>query len=137
MSSVDVVEFSEGSFSPDDESSDVSSGGELEKVKSGNMDGFDSRDVSKGSQEWDIGPTVDNKRSSSGSESSVSVFSVSSSDLDSVGNLLDIGKGANVLEEFHSLFSSLDSFDGVINNKREFRDLINSVASGLNQGEDS
>ena len=136
MSAEDAVELVESSFSPDAESSDVSSGGELEEVESGNMDGFNSGDVSKSSDQRDIGTTVDDKRSSSSSVSSISIFSVSGSAFDSVSNLLDIGKSTNVLEELNSFLSSLDSFSGVVNNEREFWDLVDSVSSCLNQGQD-
>ncbi len=39
------------SNSPDDESTDVSAGGQLEEVKVGNVDGVNARDVTEGAGE--------------------------------------------------------------------------------------
>lgn len=136
MGSVNVIEFLEGSFGPDAESTDVSSRGELEEVESGDMDGLNSRNVPQSSDEGDVGTAVDDERSLSGSESSVSVFSVSGSDLDGAGDLLDITEGSDVLEELDGVLGSLDGFSGVVNDKWEFGNLVNSVSSGLDQGED-
>lgn len=80
MSSEDVVKFSESTFSPDAESSDVSSWSELEKIKSANVDGLNTGNVSKSSNKWDILSTINDKWTSSGSVSSVSKFSKTSSD---------------------------------------------------------
>ena len=115
----------------------MSSGGELEEVESRNMNGFNTGNVSQSSDKWDIGTAVDDKRSSSGSESSVSIFSVSGSNFNSISNFLNICESSNMLKEFDSFFCSLDSFSRVINNQWEFRDLVNSVSSSLNQRKDS
>lgn len=136
VSSVDAVELLESTLSPDDESSDVSSGGELEEVESGDVDGLDTGDVPEGSDQGHISAAIDNKRSSSGSVPSVSVFAVSSSDLDSVSNLLDITESSDVLKELDGLLGPLDGLGTVVDDEGEFGDLVNSVSSGLHQGED-
>lgn len=80
VSSEDLVETLEGIFSPNDESSDVSSWGKLEKVESADVDDFNAWDVSQSLDEWDVLSTVNDQWSSSGSVSSVSLFSSSGSD---------------------------------------------------------
>ena len=132
-----IVEFLEGRFSPDDESSDVTSGGQLEEVESADVSNFNSGDVSQSLDQRNVSSTVDDKRSASASVSSVSKFSLSSSDLDGVDDFLDISPSSNILQESNSLLGSLDLFGGVRHNEREFRDGINSVSSGLNEGKDS
>lgn len=136
IGSEDVVELFEGSFSPDDESSDVPSWCELEEVKSADMSNFDSWNVSEGLDEGDIGSAVDNKRTSSGSVSSVSKLSFSCSNLDSVNDFLDISVSSDISQESDGFLSSFDLFSVVVDDQGEFWDAIDSVSSGLNQGED-
>lgn len=131
--SEDLVQLLESSFSPDDESSDVSSWGKLEEVKSADMSNFNSGNVSKSLNEGDIGTTVDNQRSSSGSVSSVSELSFSSSNLDGVNNLLNISPGTGISKELNGLFSSFNLFNLVADDERKFGDVINSVSSSLNK----
>lgn len=137
VSSKDVVKLLEGTFGPDDESSDMTSWGQLKEVKSADMSDFDSGDVSESLDEGNIGTAVDDQRSSSGSVSSVSVFSFSSSDLDGINDFLDIGPGTNVLKESNGFLGSFDLFGGVSDNQGEFGDVVNSVSSGLDQGKNN
>lgn len=137
VGSENVVEFLEGIFSPDDESSDVSSWGKLEKVESADVSDFNTWNVSQSLEKWDVLSAVDDQRSSSGSVSSVSLFSSSSSDLAGINNLLDISPSTDVLQESDGFSGSFNFFDSVVNDQWEFWDLINSVSSGLNQWEDS
>lgn len=137
VGSEDIVEFLEGTFGPDDESADVASGGQLEEVESADVSDFDSGDVSQGLDEGNIGTAVDDQGSSSGSVSSVSVFSFSGSDLDGVNDLLDIRPGTDILEESDGFLGSFDFFGGIGDDQGEFGDVVNSVSSGLDQGEDS
>jgi len=135
--SEDVVQLLEGRFSPDKESSDVSSRGELEKVESADVSDFNTRNVSEGFNERDISSTVDDQRSSSASVSSVSEFSFSGSDFNSVNNFLNISPGSDVLEESDGFFSSFDFLSSIRNDQGEFGDVANSVTSGLDKREDS
>ena len=111
MGSENVVQFSEGAFSPDDESSDVSSGGELEEIESADVNSLNTGDVSQGSDKRNVLSTVDDKWSSSGSVSSVSEFTETSSNLDGVGNFLDIIESSDISQESNGFFSSFNSFD--------------------------
>ena len=136
VGSEDVVEFLEGALGPDDKSADMSSGGELEEVESADVSDFDSGDVSECLDEGDVGSAVDDQRSSSGSVSSVSEFSLSGSDLDGVDDFLDISPGSDVSEESHGFLGAFDFLSGIGHNEREFGDGIDSVSSGLDERED-
>lgn len=137
VSSEDVVKLLEGAFGPDDESSDVSSGGELKEVQSADVGDLNSGDVSKGLDQGDVGTAVDDQRSSSASVSSVSELSAASSDLDGINDLLDISPSSSILEESDGLSGAFDLFSGVSDNEGEFGDSVNSVSSGLDKREDS
>ena len=137
MSSENVVQFSEGAFSPDDESSDMSSGGELEEIESADVNSLNTGDVSQGSDKRNVLSTVDNKWSSSGSVSSVSEFTETSSNLDGVGNFLDIIESSDISKESDGFFSSFNSFDCIVNDEWEFWNLVESVSSCLDKWEDS
>lgn len=137
VGSEDVVEFLEGTLGPYDESSNVTSGGQLEKVESADVSDLNSGNVSQSLDEGNISSTVDNQRSSSGSVSSVSELSFSGSDLDGVNDLLDIRPSSDILEESNGLLSSFDFFGGIGDDQGEFGDVVDSVSSGLNQGKDN
>lgn len=108
VGSENVVKFSESIFSPDDESSDVSSWGKLEKVKSADVSDFNAWDVSQGLDEWNVLSTVDNQWSSSGSVSSVSDLSSTGSDSFSINNLLNIVPGTDEFQESNGFSGSFD-----------------------------
>lgn len=108
VGSENVVEFLEGIFSPDDESSDVSSWGKLEKVKSADVSDFNTWDVSQGLEEWDVLSTVDDQWSSSGSVSSVSELSSSGSDSFGIDDLLNVVPGTNEFQESDGFSGSFD-----------------------------
>lgn len=118
VSSEDSVELLEGTFSPDDKTTNVTSWGQLKKVQSADMSNLNSWNVSKSLDERNISSTVDNKRSSARSVSSISQLTLSSSNLDSVDDLLDISPGTSVSKESNSLFSAFDFLSSVANNKR-------------------
>lgn len=136
-SSENIVQLLEGSLSPDDESSDVSSWGKLEEIKSADMSNFNSGNVSKSFNEGNISTTVDNQRSSSGSVSSVSELSFSSSNFNGVDNLLNISPGSSISKELNGFFGSFNLLNLVANNEGKFGNVINSVSSGLNKRKDS
>lgn len=137
LGSEDSVELLEGAFSPDDESSNVASRGELEEIESADVGDFNSGDVSEGLDEGDVGSTVDDEGTAAGSVSSVSELSLSGSDLDGVDDLLDISPGSGISEEPHGFLGALNLLGGVADNEGEFWDVVDSVTSGLDEGEDS
>jgi len=126
-----VIKGFKSILSPDDESSDVSSWSELEKVESGDVNDFNTWDVSQGLDEWDVLSAIDDQWSSSGSVPSISLFSSTGSNSGGVDDLLNVVPGTDELQESNSFSSSFNLFNSVFNNQWEFWDLINSVSSGL------
>ena len=76
---VNLLQLLAGRLSPDDESSDVSSWGKLEKVESADVSDFNTWNVSQCFKKWDVVSFINNQWSSSGSISSVSKFSLAGS----------------------------------------------------------
>lgn len=83
-----MVESLEGGPGPDDESSEVTSGGQLEEVQSVDVAGLNSGDVSGSLGDESVFVGEDNKGALSGLVSSVSIFSLSGPDFPGFSNLL-------------------------------------------------
>jgi len=138
LSSVDRVQLLKSISGPDDESSEVSSWGELKNIESVNIAEFNSWQVSQSLDHGAVICVVNNQRSSSLSVSSVSGFSLTVSKGHGLNNLLNIGVSIEGLEESNSLGGFVDSVNGlVVNNQRNFRNIINVVSSGHNQSGNS
>jgi len=90
VSTEKFVEGLEGGFSPDDESSEVTTGSELLKVKSVDVGDFNTGEVSNSSEEGDVFVAVDKEGTSSESVSLVSELTLTRSNNLSVGNSFNI-----------------------------------------------
>lgn len=136
-SSVDIVQSSDGAFSPDAESAEVTSGSEVSDVESVDVEEVNTGDVSDGSGKSLALVVTDNQRTSSVLESSVSELALASSDLsgesDSVDVLIDLESG----EKINGFLGSGDLVDSVIEDERELWDTHNSVTSSENEGSHS
>lgn len=137
VASEDVVEGLESRFSPDDESTEVTTGGELSEVKSVDVGDFNTGDVSDGSDEGGVFIVVDEKGTSSESVSSVSELTLTSSDGSGVGDSFNIFVGTESLQESNNVSGLFNTFDLVINDQRKVGDVVDSVTSGENEGSDS
>jgi len=135
--SEDFVEAGEGGLSPDDESSEVTTWGELLEVKSGDVADIDSWDVSDSSEEVDVFVGVDEKRASSDLESLISDLSNSWSEGFVVGNSFNIFPGTDLLKKSDDVLGLLDSFDLVVNNAWDVGDLGDLVASSKDEWSNS
>ncbi len=102
-----------------------------------NVGGLNTGNVSESLGEFNILVGVHNERASLNSVSSVSEFSLSGSQGLSVTNALDIGVGTDSLKELNGILGLLVAFESIINNEREFGDILNSVTPGGDQGEES
>lgn len=135
LAAEDAVQLLEGALSPDDETADVASGGELEQVESADVSDFNAGDVAERLDEGHIGTAVDNERSSARAVSSVSQLSLSGAHLDGVDDLLDIGPGTGVSEEPDGFLGAFDFLGGVADDEGEFGEVVDSVSAGLDEGE--
>lgn len=126
--SEDGVESSEGRLGVDNESTEVTSGSELQDVESVDVANIDTLDVSSGLGNRVI-IVVDNEGTLSHDISRVSVFAFTSSDFAGALDLIEIvinTKLGEDLEEVGCLLGGRES----INDKRELSDGINGVSSG-------
>jgi len=137
VSTEKFIEGLESRFSPDDESSEVTTGSELSKVKSVNVSDFNTGKVSNSSEESDVLVAVDKEGSSSESVSSVSELTLTRSNNLSVGNSFNIFVGTESLQESNGILSLFNTFEFIINNQRKIGDILDSVTSGEDQRSDS
>lgn len=124
------IELSESTFTPDNESSDLSTGGKLEEVKSVDVGNFDAWNVSNGLSEFNVFVSDNEKGSFSDGVSFASEFSLSGSDGFGVGDLLDVSVGADSLQELNNLLGFFVTFDFVVKNVGNFSNSLDSVSSG-------
>ena len=96
--SEDTVEGLEGVLGPDNKSAEVTTRGELEEVKSVNVDEVDTGEVSGGSLHILVLLTIDNQRSTSEDISGVSEFALASSHLLGVSGSLHVFASTDALE---------------------------------------
>jgi len=125
----DLVEGLEGRFSPDDESSEVTTRSQLSQVKSVDVADFNTWDVSDGSEEVDVFVVVNKEWASSESVSSVSELTLTSSNSLSVGNSFNIFVGTESLQESDDVSGLFNTFELVIDDQRKVGDSADSVAS--------
>jgi len=132
----EFIKSLEGRFSPDDESSEVTTGSELLKVKSVDVGDFNTGEVSNSSEEGDVFVAVNKEGTSSESVSLVSHLTLTSSDGLGVGNSFNIFVGTDSLQESNGILSLFDTFDLVIDNQRKHGDVLDSVTSGEDKRSD-
>jgi len=133
VSTEDLVEGLEGRFSPDDESSEVTTRSQLSQVESVDIADFNTWDVSDGSEESDVLVVVNEKWALSELVSSVSELTLTSSDNLSVGNSFNIFVGTESLQEGNDVSGLFNTFELVINDQRKVGDSTDSVSSGQNE----
>jgi len=136
VASEDLIKRSESRFSPDDESTEVTTGGELSEVKSVDVGDFNTGDVSDGSDEGGVFIVVDEKGTSSEIVSSVSEFTLTGSEGLGVGNSFNIFVSTESLQEGNDVSSLFNDFELVIDNQRKVGDVVDSVTSGEDEGSD-
>ena len=103
----EVVESFEGFLGPDDESAEVSSGGELEEVKSVDVADLDSWDVSGSLDDGLVVAVIDNERADSHDVSAVSGLSLAGSDLSGDFAFFDFLVDTEFVKEGKEILGSL------------------------------
>jgi len=134
---VDVVQSSDGTFSPDAESAEVTSGSEMSDVESVDVEEVDARNVSDGSGEILALVVTNDERTSSVLESSVSELALASSDLFGESDSVDVLIDLESLEESDGVLGLGELVDSVVQDQRELGNAHNSVTSSENQWGDS
>lgn len=109
--SKDGVGAVEGSLSPNDEATKVTTGGKLKKVETIDVGEIDTRQVAKGLDDTVV-VGVDNERTTALDMASVSGFTRTGADGPRLLGLLDIIVGTELLENGDSFLGLLDRLDG-------------------------
>jgi len=130
--SEDVVKSSEGGRSVDNESSEVTTRGELEEVKSVDVASVNSGQVSRVLVNVGIFIVEDKEGSLSHGESGVSEFTLTGSHVLGSTDSSEIGGGTEGLESGEHGTGGLVRVK--VGNHGEFGDGVNSVSSGENEG---
>jgi len=136
--SVDLVEAGESILGPDAETTNVTSGGQLEEVELCDIDALDSWNVSEGSPQSDtLGGGVDQQGSSSLCVTSVSGLSVSGADVARLGSLVDVIVGVDGLEEGSGVLCLGDVVEGLaVNDEGDLSNAGDAVTSGKDESWD-
>lgn len=124
----DVVELSEGVLGEDNESSEVTTGSELEEVQSGDGANVDTGEVSSGSLDGGVVVTVDDQGSLADGEATISNLAVAGSGVLVVANAGEVTGDTEVVEGLEEGGGLLGV--EVVNNKGELGDTVDLVASG-------
>jgi len=131
VGSKDLVELLEGVLGEDNESSEVTTWGELEEIESGDIAGVNSWEVSGGSLDDWVLIGVDDQRSLAESEASGSHLSLSWS------HSLGFAGTGEIVSESEVSESGEHTLGGVslkgVNNEWELWDGVNLVSSGLDE----
>jgi len=137
VGSVDGVELLKSSLSPNDESSNVSSGSEGEEIETGNISEFNARDVSESLVQGSLS-VVNDQGTTSLDITTVSELTLTSSDLLGVDHSLDIGISVEGLEDLDGLLGLFNVRDSLsVKDEGNLGDLLNSVTSGQHEGNGS
>jgi hypothetical protein len=131
--SVDFIEEVEGSLSPDDETAEMSSRSELEKVQPPDVDELNTGQIAEGLDDTVV-LIVNNKRATALTMPAVPELSLSSAQFTGVGDLDNIGVGVEGFEEGDGLLGLGERFSGSIDDERNFLDLLDAVTTGENEG---
>ena len=132
LGGVNLLQSTESTLGPDDEPSNVTTGGQLQEVQGGDGAGLDTGNVPQGLHDTLV-VLVDNKGTPSLPVPPVPHLSLSSSDLPGVGNLDNIGVGLEGLQELDGLLGLLQRLGRVSNDEGNLLDLLDTVTTGEDQ----
>lgn len=133
---VDRVEGSNGRLGPDDESTNVTTRGELEEVEGLDGAGLDTGDVLE-SPDDTLVLGVNDEGTPPLPVPPVPHLTLTGPDLPRVGNLGDVGVGSDSLEELDGSLGLLSGLDGRREDEGDLLDLLDPVASGEDKGGES
>jgi hypothetical protein len=132
---VDGVEGLEGRGGPDDEATEVTTGGELEEVEGEDRGRLNTRDVAESTDELlavGLG-VVDDERAAALAEAAASQLTLTGTHLAGLGDLDELGTSTNSLEESDGSLGLGDSgvLEGLgVNDEGNLGDVGDAVAAG-------
>ena len=128
----DLVELLEGGLGPDEEASDVSSGGEVEEVQGVDVGDVEAEDVAEGADTLVIGEHEHG--ATAVHVATVAGLAGSGADLLGVVDAVDVVDGVDGLEEGDGLLGLVVGLDGVLNDEGNLGDLLDLVSAGHEEG---
>jgi len=120
-------------LSPDNEATKMATRSELKEIQSPHIDELNAGQVTE-SLDNAVVLVVDHKGTAALTMSAVPELSFASTEFTRVGDLDDVGVRVEALEESDGLLCLGESLGGVLNNERNFLDVLNAVATGEDQG---
>jgi len=133
LSTVDGIELLESTLSPDDESTEVTTRSKTEEVEAGDLAKLNTRKVAESTSEG-TRLVIDDKRTNTGGETSVSALSSSSADVLGVVRALNIIVSVDGLQESNSSLGLLHSRESIVgNDEGDLRDVVDAVSTSHNQ----
>lgn len=137
VGSEQLVQLIEGTLGPNNESSELATRSQLEKIQSVHINHFDSRNVSESLRQFGVFIEINNEGTLSNLISLASLLSDSGSDSLGVDHLLDILEGAESLKETYGILGSLIGLESILNDQGNLGHLADSVTSGKYKGDDT
>lgn len=132
----DVVEGGEGLLSPDDEATDVTSGGELEEVETVNVGDLEAGNVAEGGAEV-LTSVGDEEGTTALDEAAVAGLTLTGTETTRGLDALNISIGVDGLEDLSGLLGLGDSSEiGRSDNEGDLSDLSDAVTTSHNESRD-
>ena len=130
---INLIKQTEGTLSPDNEAAEMATRSELKEIQSPHVDELNARQVAE-SLDNAVVLVVDHKGAAALTMSAVPELSFSSTEFTRVGDLDDIGVRVEAFEESNGLLCLGERLGGVLNDERNFLDVLDAVATGKDQG---
>ena len=131
-----LIEKSECTRRPDDETSEVATRSQLEEVEAPDVDELNTREVAE-SLDDTIVLVVDNERTAALAMTAVPELALTRAELAGVGHLHDIRVRLELLEESDSLLSLLEALNSRVHYEGNLGNLLDAVTPGENEGRES
>ena len=130
----DLVELLEGTLGPDDEASEVTTGGEVEEVQRVDVGGVKTIDVAEGRDA--LGVSEDEHGATAVFVAAVAHLAAAGADLTGSGDTVEVVHGADGGEAGEGFLGLGEVADGVVNNEGDFGDVLDLVTTGLDEAGD-
>lgn len=135
LATVEGIEVLESLLGPDEEATDVTTRAEGEDVELVDLAEADTGDVAEGLDDVVL-VLVDDHGSETADVLTAASLTGTTADLSGADDSLDILVGTDLLEESDSVLGLDDGVDVVVDDKRDFVDLLDSVTAGHDEGGD-
>ena len=130
---VDGVEGLKGGASPDDEATEVTSGGEVEEVEGAHGGELNTGDVPEGPGDTLV-LLVNNQGTTPLGEATVPELALTGPQLLGPLDLLDVTEGVDALEDGNSLLGLGNALSSIVDDQGDLSNLLDAVSAGHNEG---